>query len=185
MPQHLLTVARSDWPPPAAPAKPRTYLVLLEELVPEMLDVVLQPLGWQRVTIEEAERRPRGVDLIVVDGKYNWDKRLYGVQSRLKGHVKAEVLTNKVDLHQLLMRELPGQIIAESVVVAANGPQAPRLPDASPWIWRPEGGWQGKGVEVVPDQAALDRAWREHVATTRGRKGALLSRYIMESAAYA
>lgn len=42
------------------------------------------------------------VDLIVVDGKHNGDKRLYDLRCGLKSRIDANIITNKIDLHALL-----------------------------------------------------------------------------------
>jgi hypothetical protein len=99
----------------------------------------------------------------------------FSVRNRLTRKWRARVCV-QVDLHRLLLKHAP-ELVADTVVVEARGRYPPRLPDQGVWIWRPEGGWSGKGVVVVPDQRSLDRAWEQHV---RSGKRALLSRYITD-----
>jgi hypothetical protein len=153
----------------------KLYLAMLEDLSPAVLAVVLGPHGWRSATLQEASTLAEGVDLIVVDGKYNWDKRLYPLHCGLKGRLNANILTNKIELHILLLKYSP-DLVAETQVLQGSG--VPHFPeDGIPWIWRPEGGWQGKGVVVTTCQADLERVWRAH---DHARYRSLLSRYITD-----
>lgn len=117
---------------------PKTYLALLDHLSPAVMRALMQPLGWRAVTLEEALSMP-AVDMLLVDGEYYLDKRLYNVRAVLKGRIIGDPLTNKVELHILTNKHFP-DTIPDTVVVPGNLRSAPSMPDASPWIWRrPEG----------------------------------------------
>jgi hypothetical protein len=171
----------SDSPPRRNMAKRQTksrgtYLALFEELSPGVLAKLLK--DWRRVSLQSA-LRGECPDLVIADGRYSYDHRLWRVRCGIKSRLSADCIANKVNLHQALEKS---HYIPETVVVPApKDVKAKRvtLPGDGVWIWRPEFGYAGKGVAIVTDQKALDDVWREH-SQYRPEQRALLSRYLIE-----
>jgi hypothetical protein len=148
---------------------------------------------WEVVAVAEAAAGAAAwlPDVVYEDGEKS-DKALYALFARAKGRLAAAAVTNKVNLHEALMRA-DADMVAASVVVPAGLAAPPPLPGPGVWIWRPEGGWSGHGVAVVAEQPQLDAAWAafergkqaQGEKSRRGPRGrddraerALLSQYI-------
>ena len=153
----------------------RTFLAMLEELDADVLTQILKNKRWAPVSFADAKQN--GVDLVIADGKYNWDRRLWYLRTRIKSRIKADILTNKVNLHVLLSASAPKTIAKTFVIPTLKDKSSPPKFPGGVWIWRPEGGWAKKGVKVVDSQKALDAAWKIHTRESP-RKRALLSKYI-------
>lgn len=65
-------------------------------------------------------RGGKKVDLIVVDGNHNADKRLYNLRCGSKSRIDANVITNKIELH-LLLRECAPELIPQCWIVTKQG----------------------------------------------------------------
>lgn len=163
--------------------QPQTVLAMFEDLREERLKAMLEPGRWRFVSVEEAVRT-RYVDLVIVDGKHNYDRRLYHIKSRLKSRVDAELIANKLELHMHLAKfpDTRGLICESQLVTVDDAAPQVRVVDGEPWIWRPEGGWGGDGCAVYCTQEQVDaaqQALREAAAAQRrAPRRALLSRYI-------
>jgi hypothetical protein len=163
----------------------RTYLGLFEELDGAMLDATLRGAPGPRWVKKSAAAAAADgfVDLVAVDGKYNWDRRLWSFRCGMKSRLLARILTNKVDLHVRLSALMPSAIPATVLVPAAGlaPPTVPGLGADAPWIWRPGGGGGGRGVCVFSSQAAL-AAHATAFAAREPKKRAILSRYLTDPA---
>jgi hypothetical protein len=89
-----------------------------------------------------------------VDGKHNFDKRLYNLRSGLKSRIDAARITNKVDLHAHLRVHAP-ELVPPCWIVSAQSLGGAVVADGDPHMWRPEGGWKGDGVIVITSQKQL------------------------------
>jgi hypothetical protein len=152
----------------------KTYLACVDLLFEEELHaLMIQRGGWRAVTLAEALQRK--VDLVVVEGRWCTDDRLYGVRSALKGRLKVAQLNNKVALHELLQATHPEYLTESIVCHVGRGASQVRFAGGV-WIWRPHLAFGGKGVVMVTNQGDLDRAMAQKLP---GKK-ALLSRYILD-----
>lgn len=187
-------------------ARPRrTYLALLEELDGAVLERLLRAdarTEWVRVADVAF------ADLVVADGKYNWDRRAWAIRAGLKSRLNAPGISNKLRLHKILLGAggPAAQFIPETIVIPSvqawrarksdrplpyapalklGAPRDDRLPAVpgigpdSPWIWRPEKGWGGAGVQMFTRQADVNRAVIE---LARPDEGAVLTRYVRDPA---
>jgi hypothetical protein len=174
----------------AAGPKELTYLILFEQLNRAPLDRALRAAGWRSLSLRDA-MRAGAVDLLAVDGKYNWDRRLWQINCGVKSRLNALEITNKVNLHLRLSEAAP-DLIPETVVFGPpqelrgnnkkereRGPTIPK--EGEVWIWRPEQGCSGRGVVAFTTQAELDEIWAEHLATFPKERG-LISRYLVDPA---
>lgn len=132
-----------------------TILALFDDLNPEDLSRLLPP-EWRFVTVDQVLQAGR-VDVLVLDGRHNSDKRLYGIKTGLKSRVVCPQLTNKIELHELVQGE---EITPSSWTITRWDAGGARIADHRPHMWRPEGGWKGKGVAVITTQEELDRRRR-------------------------
>jgi hypothetical protein len=66
---------------------------MIQQLNQEVLGRVLGP-SWRLIGIEEA-LSVGFVDLVIVDGDHNYDKRLWRLRSNIKSRIAAPILTNK------------------------------------------------------------------------------------------
>ena len=167
--------------------KELTYLVCFEQLDRAPLCRLLQAAGWRELSLSDA-MRASAVDLLAVDGKYNWDRRLWQINCGVKSRLDAAQITNKVNLHEQLSEKAP-ELIPKTVAVRSplslDG-QAQKTPPSIPaegevWIWRPERGFSGRGVTAFTTQAELDSVWADH-RHTFPKERALISRYIVNPA---
>lgn len=169
----------------AVPSK--TYVVLFEELDPEVLANVLKDdksATWTNISVEEAIER-NYADLVIVDGKFNWDKRLWRFRCGMKSRLQADIITNKIDLHERISSQypeaVPSTVIVPTKRLRPTPPIIPGIGPDAPWIWRPEGGFSGRGVHVLDSQRALDRVWASHFRRPTAKR-AVLTRYITNPA---
>lgn len=171
---------RADAPAPAVPpelAAAGTFLILGKQLSSDILASTFAAAGWAPTT-EEAARAAGRAGILALEGARSWDKSLREIACLIKSRLDAEVLTNKVVLHDRL--EGTGAT-PETVVVPAGKGFVPALPAESEgcgvWIWRPEGGWAGRGVEIVEGKAALYRTAKRFAKHNRAKR-ALVTRLI-------
>lgn len=129
-----------------------SILILFQDLNPDHLASLL-PHGWRFLSLEEA-MRAGWADVIVLDGRFNSDKRLYTIKSALKSRIYCPQLTNKVELHELVRGN---EITPPSWTISRWDTQGFTMQDHRPHIWRPEHGWKGQGVQVITTQEELDR----------------------------
>lgn len=119
----------------------------------------------------------RHSDVLLLDGKYMYDKKYYDYTADLKGRLEATGLTDKIKLHTYLVdRQSPH--IPETYVVTSDTDETKRYADG-PWIWRPEGGFGGRGISYVEDEKSAIE-----LIGSLGKKKALLSRVISKPMLY-
>jgi hypothetical protein len=158
----------------------KVYLALLEWLDANIVKSILEPLGYRAITFEEAQKnyntKEKCVDLLIVAGEFNSDKRLYNFPAHMKSRINSKTLNNKIELHKFINDNNIKNVTADTIIVNAN--TKPVFPKEGVWIWRPEGGFAGRGVHVVDSQESLDNIWNTHHSKHPRHRG-LLSRYIM------
>lgn len=182
-------------PPPTKQRKGQTVLAMLEHMRVHHLEQMLVPFGWEFVSCEEAFASRR-VDLVVLDGVHNSDNHVWKIRSRMKSRIDAEIITNKVELHLLLTRMAP-HIIPETYLATSKGfdaavwgSDAAHGGGGAPWIWRPEGKFEGEGIFIFRSRqeadvglAALKPTDSQDRQDRRPRR-AILSRYIQNPVLY-
>lgn len=117
-------------------------------------------------------------DVLLLDGKYMYDKKYYDCNSDLKGRLMAKGLTDKIILHKALI-DTASDHIPETHVINNRTTKFEVYNDGA-WIWRPEGGFSGRGIEYIE---SADRA-RELAKGLGQNKSALLSRVIKDPMLY-
>ena len=155
------------------PPQKRVFLGL-DNLNANVLKEVLAPDGWDFINEKDVLQK-RYVDLLILEGKYGWDKRFYNVKSWMKSRLDAFAITNKANMH-LIMTERAPQYIADTFIVPSDSKVSPQKPPGI-WIWRPEEQYAGKGVEVIDTQDTMDKVWKKHLSTPKHQR-ALVSKYI-------
>jgi len=151
-----------------------TYLTLFEDISDEIYDVNLS--DWEKVSLDQA-LKSKYVDFIAAEGKYAWDKRLYNIRASLKYRIDAHLMTDKIDLHEILgSNKQTENFIAETYVVKPG--TKTNIKDGDVWIWRPEGERGGKGVRVVSSQSELDSVRSAFEKAGPRFKRGIISRYI-------
>eukprot|EP00041_Stephanoeca_diplocostata_P015169 m.287725 g.287725 ORF g.287725 m.287725 type:complete len:465 (-) comp19952_c0_seq1:208-1602(-) len=164
----------------------KLYVTLFNELNSSIFNELMKQRGWHPISVDEALRRGT-VSLLMVDGTYKWTRELYALKTEYKCRLQAEAFSNKVVLHRRLLDfGIADETIASTHVIDCSpSSECPVLPEEGVWIWRPEGGFSGDGVEVVTDQISLEVAWKNHsrVVKSGGGRGkhtkSLLSWYMV------
>ena len=150
-----------------------TYLTAFEDLSDAIYEDRLTE--WNKISLEKALDIGYA-DLVATEGSYAWDKRLYNVRANLKYRIDARFMTNKVDLHEILMAdEQTKTLIAETYVVEPDSEVD--IEGSGTWIWRPEEGRSGEGIHVVINQSELE-AVRKSFDSSKKNNRAIISRYI-------
>eukprot|EP00050_Salpingoeca_kvevrii_P008747 m.304857 g.304857 ORF g.304857 m.304857 type:complete len:370 (-) comp17333_c0_seq1:396-1505(-) len=161
----------------------RTFLAEFEYIQGDALVELLENCGWTRVSVAEAVSAGF-VDVMVTDGKFSYDKTLLKLSCSLKNRIEASILSNKIELHKMLA-QCHTSWIAETHVLDSRAHVT--IAPGELWIWRPEGGYGGRGIKVVESQSQLDALCSELVAPAGSARRpprrdaptrALLSRYI-------
>jgi HrpA-like RNA helicase len=154
-----------------------------EHLSEKVLEQVLGN-GWKILDIREVLSQ-KYIDLMFLEGKYRYDKRFYNYRCWMKSVVEASTITNKVKFHEIMLSYAP-QYVTRSYIIPPNMAGPPQKPEGI-WIWRPEEGYAGRGIEVIETQEDLSQAW---LAREEARKSGkidnlteqrvLLSEYIVD-----
>ena len=119
---------------------------------------------WHRIDINTASKMKHPVDLhfyLSTNSSYNME--IKNTHARVQGRLYVVALSNKAKLHQLIINT-PHLIkyIPESIIILhkKNDPDNKNVKvvptPTEPWIWRPEFGCSGWGIEVVTSKAELD-----------------------------
>jgi hypothetical protein len=119
---------------------------------------------WRRVDINTVATMKIPVDLhfyLSVNSSYNM--AIKNAPARVQGRLDVIALSNKVKLHQLiintphLLKYIPESIIILHQKTDPDNKNVKIVPTPTePWIWRPEFGCSGWGIEVVTSKAELD-----------------------------
>ena len=162
--------------PNAAGTPPCTFLAALEHLDPAPLARVLEQRGWTPLSRAMASDAGHA-DLVLTEGNFCWDRELSMIPCGYKSRLDAPVLTCKIRLHARMLASSTPAVVAPSVIASPGGGPVVSVDfSRSAWIWRPEGGWAGKGVKILRTPADLKKAIRE-MHTRVSPKRALVSRY--------
>jgi hypothetical protein len=126
-----------------------TYLVMSEYLRKEEIKDVFGRRGnWRPFQ----KGKDRIVDFFYVDGKYVYDKRVFGIKSKLKNQVdNHKNITQKDSLYQNLKRGKNKKYLLENFDIdinKVNYQKVKKLFDNKVWIFKPAGDWAGRGIEV-------------------------------------
>ena len=139
---------------------------------------------WRRIDINTAANMEKPVDLhfyLSVNSSYNM--AIKKTPARVQGRLNVDALSNKATLHQLiintpnLLKYIPESIIILNKKIDPDNKNVKVVPTSTePWIWRPEFGFGGLGIEVVTSKAELDKVIDKYEFLSNFRF--VLSRYI-------
>lgn len=129
-----------------------TIHVAVEDLNPWHLARFLDPTKWCYLSRSDVLTRGQ-VDVLVLDGRYNWDRELGEVKTSLKSRINCKCLTNKVLLHEMLRNT---GTTPESWTITRWSDEGVYVDPAKKYMWRPQGGWKGQGIGVVTSKQDLD-----------------------------
>jgi RimJ/RimL family protein N-acetyltransferase len=120
-------------------------------------------------------------DIMILDGKSLYDHDLFDIKANLKGRLKTTDITNKVNLHQNIKDDfLPETYVIDREIDYSfmNGKDW--------WIWRPEMGYKGRGIEYIRTVEEAQKLQRQLLKKHRGefRHRALISKVIKDPLLY-
>jgi hypothetical protein len=119
---------------------------------------------WRRLDINAAAAANLNppVDLhFYLSTNSSYNTAIKNMSARVQGRLDVMALSNKVKLHKLIL-EIPKlhKYIPEAIIInhPKNGPNNIKImpTKSEPWIWRPEFGCSGWGIEVVTSKEELD-----------------------------
>jgi RimJ/RimL family protein N-acetyltransferase len=163
---------RADAPPPAPYPEARPTILVLGKQLRDS-DFLGRFPEFAPVSRTKAEAAG-GVTALVLEGASSWDRKLQGLRSEVRSRLDAQVLTNKILLHDRLAGT--AGIVPPTTVVAAGGRWKPSF-SGDVLIWRPEGGYSGRGIYILESPGDLNRIWKMH-SKHCPRARALLTKYI-------
>jgi hypothetical protein len=152
-------------PPPFPEEANGTYILNIENLELPEHHKTLHNQGLKQINIKKAVQLG-GCQLIITHGTLATDKRMYNIVSIMRSRIYAESITNKVLLHRKLQNvKINGSEIVAKVKILDKFNKVPTFNDENGkpllWIWRPEGGWAGKGITVGRGQADLEKLFNQ------------------------
>ena len=136
-----------------------TYLVMSEYLRKEEIKEVFERRGnWKPFQ----KGKDKVVDFFYVDGKYVYDKRVFGIKSKLKNQVdNHKNITQKDKLYQNLKKGKNKKYLLENFDVdinKVNRQKVEKLFDGDKvWIFKPAGDWAGRGIEVFDNYSDFNK----------------------------
>jgi len=140
---------------------------------------------WRRVDINTVATMKTPVDLhfyLSMNSSYNM--AIKNAPARVQGRLDVVALSNKVKLHQLiinkphLLKYIPESIIILHQKTDPDNKNVKVVPTPTePWIWRPDRGCSGWGIEVVTSKAELDAVIDKYEYLDKTYRF-VLSRYI-------
>ena len=133
-----------------------TYLVMSEYLKKDEINDIFKKRGsWVPYLLSNDKRgeRKNNPDFFYVDGRYVYDKRVFGIRSLLKNQVdNHKNITQKDTLYQNLQKKGNKKYLLENYnldIDKINHQKMEKLFDGNKvWIFKPAGDWAGKGIEV-------------------------------------
>lgn len=172
----------------------KTYCIEFKQLNRIYLDKILKSAGWDSVTLEDV-MKSKQVGILATENKASWDKRLYDVHSNIKSRLDAHNITQKVELHKSLLAEginfMPKTYLYKSdksdksdiyVIDLSSGKKI--IFDSNKFdkkfIWRPEGGFGGRGIAVFNTMTELNKIILAHTKLFP-KESALISEYIQDT----
>lgn len=140
---------------------------------------------WRRIDINTAAVMKPSVDLhFYLSANSSYNTSIKNTPARVQGRLDVVALSNKAKLHQLiidtpkLLTYIPESIIIYHQKTNPNNKDIKVIPTPTePWIWRPEFGCSGWGIEVVTSKAELDAVIDKYEYLDKKYKF-VLSRYI-------
>ena len=119
---------------------------------------------WRRIDINTVNKIGQPVDLhFYLSANSSYNAAIKNTPARVQGRLDVVALSNKAKLHQLiintpkLLTYIPESIIIHHQKNDPNNKDVKVIPTTTePWIWRPEFGCSGWGIEVVTSKAELD-----------------------------
>ena len=162
-------------PPPLPEKARRTYILDLENL--ELDEHHRTLAGFRKINIAEAQELG-GCEIVITHGALATDKRMYNIVSVIRSRIYAESITNKVLLHRKMEgKKVNGNEVVAMVKELTNQHTVPTFNDSQGkpllWIWRPEGGWAGKGITVGKGQEDLQKLFNDQEGAKKGLTGLL------------
>ena len=131
--------------------RPYTYMLKTEYSDPVELEAILNKQGWRR-----GHKNP---DFLYVEGRYQYDKRLYSVVPYLKNlsNENKRVFTNKENLYRQLKNK--GYMMKSYSLDLDKQPftQLKNKVDNKVWILKPSEGWAGKGIKMIVAEKDLEK----------------------------
>jgi hypothetical protein len=175
----------------------KTYCIEFKQLNRIYLDKILKSTGWTSVTLEDV-MESKQVGILATENKASWDKRLYDVHSNIKSRLDAHNITQKVELHKSLLAE--GVNFVPKTYLYKSDKSDKSMTDLSTgtkinfdsskfiksdksvtkFIWRPEGGFGGRGIAVFNTMAELNKIILAHNKLFP-KESALISEYIHDT----
>ncbi len=146
---------------------------------------------WRRLDILSASRTPNKtmseypVDLhFYLSANSSYNMAIKNMSARVQGRLDVVALSNKAKLHALiletpeLLKYIPEAIIINHQKTDPDNKNVKVVPTPTePWIWRPEFGCSGWGIEVVTSKAELDAVIDKYEYLDKKYRF-VLSRYI-------
>jgi len=141
---------------------------------------------WRRVDINAVVTMKIPVDLhFYLSANSSYNMAIKNAPARVQGRLDVIALSNKAKLHQLiintphLLKYIPESIIILHQKTDPGNKNVKVVPTPTePWIWRPEFGCSGWGIEVVTSKAELD-AVIDKYEYLDNKYRFVLSRYII------
>jgi RimJ/RimL family protein N-acetyltransferase/ubiquinone/menaquinone biosynthesis C-methylase UbiE len=152
-------------PPPLPENAKNTYILDIENLELPEHNKTLNEQGLKQIDIDMAFKMG-GCQLIITHGALATDKRMYKIVSIMRSRIYAESITNKVLLHNTMQKvKVNGREVVAKVKILHNSNNIPTFNDDNNnpllWIWRPEGGWAGKGITIGKGPKDLEKLFKE------------------------
>lgn len=169
----------------------KTYCIEFKQLNRIYLEKVLKLAGWEEITFDEALERKK-VSILATENKASWDKRLYDVRSNIKSRLDAHNITQKVELHKSLLAEgvdfmpktylyIPDKSDKRVIyVIDLSTGEKVEFNSNKKYIWRPEGGFGGRGIAVFNNMDDLHKIIAAH-SKLFPKESALISEYIQDT----
>jgi Tubulin-tyrosine ligase family len=121
-------------------------------------------------------------DIVMMDGDYLSDPKLYDIKSDLKSVIGTSIITNKVNLHQYIKDD---SIPETYVIVKDEETDFSFMDGKNWWIWRPEGGYHSKGIKFIKYiEDAIELQSNLKVSKSGRQLKGLLSRVIVNPMLY-
>ena len=183
----------------------KTYCIEFKQLNRIYLDKILKAAGWESVTLEDIlSSDKKQVGILATENKASWNKQLYDIRSDIKSRLDAPNITQKVELHKSLLAAgvnfIPKTYLYDidlnrstqsigskehDVYVIDLSTNKKMIFDLSKFhksrfIWRPEGGFGGRGIAVFDKIDELNKIITLHKKLFP-KESALISEYIQNT----
>lgn len=146
---------------------PRTYLYVGDQL--EDADIASYLPGWRRIT---SVIPGSYVDLIIGAGAAMASGKLYSIRAHMKHRLNIKDITDKVKLHEHLMKLAP-----DTIPETFHVDDSSTIEEGSVWIIRAGWGFDGQAVKIATNTAEM-QAIRQEFADKNPKKGRAESNVI-------